>query len=113
MAKKPDLTADFSFGTLDAPRPEATKPGRFRIALMGDFSGRAAKGEVAIGADLASRRPIKLDVDTIDKVIAGFATTLILPIGKKGAGIEVELNSVDDLHPDELFEKLEMFEGLV
>ena len=113
MAKKPDLTADFSFGTLDAPRPEATKPGRFRIALMGDFSGRSAKGEVEIGADLASRRPIKLDVDTIDKVIAGFATTLILPIGKKGAGIEVELNSVDDLHPDELFEKVEMFEGLV
>ena len=113
MAKKPDLTADFSFGTLDAPRPEATKPGRFRIALMGDFSGRSAKGEVEIGADLAKRRPIKLDVDTIDKVIAGFATTLILPIGKKGAGIEVELNSVDDLHPDELFEKVEMFEGLV
>ncbi len=104
---------EFSFGTLDTPRQETAKPTRFRIALMGDFSGRSAKGEVEIGADLASRRPIKLDVDTIDKVIAGFATTLILPIGKKGAGIEVELNSIDDLHPDELFEKVEMFEGLV
>ena len=104
---------EFSFGTLEAPRPEVAKATRFRIALMGDFSGRSAKGEVEIGADLASRRPIKLDVDTIDKVIAGFATTLILPIGKKGAGIEVELTSIDDLHPDELYEKVEMFEGLV
>jgi pilus assembly protein FimV len=106
-------TMEFSFGTLDAPRPEAAKPTRFRIVLMGDFSGRSARGEVEIGADLAKRRPIKLDVDTIDKVIAGFATTLILPIGKKGAGIEVELTSIDDLHPDELYEKVEMFEGLV
>lgn len=103
----------FSFGMLDVPRPEGAKPTRFRIALMGDFSGRSARGEVEIGADLARRRPIKLDVDTIDRVIAGFATTLILPIGKKGAGIEVELTSIDDLHPDELYEKVEMFEGLV
>ena len=80
---------------------------------MGDFSGRAAKGEVEIGSDLAARRPIKLDVDTLDKVIAGFGTTLVLPIGKKGQGIEVELNSIDDLHPDELFEKVEMFAELV
>ena len=113
MARKTaEVAHELSFGTLDTPRAELAKPARFRIAIMGDFSGRAAKGEVEIGADLASRRPIKLDVDTIDKVIAGFATTLILPIGKKGAGIEVELSSIDDLHPDELYEKVEMFAGL-
>ena len=108
-----EMTLDLSFGTIAAPRAEGPKPARFRIALMGDFSGRAAKGEVEIGADLAARRPIKLDVDTLDKVIAGFATTLILPIGKKGQGIAVELGSIDDLHPDELFEKVEMFAELV
>ena len=111
--KKAEVVHELSFGTLDAPRAEVAKPTRFRIAIMGDFSGRSAKGEVEIGADLASRRPIKLDVDTVEKVITGFATTLILPIGKKGAGIEVELTSIDDLHPDELYEKVEMFEGLV
>ena len=110
---KAEMKLDFSFGSLPADRLEAGKPARFRIALMGDFSGRAAKGDVEIGADLAKRRPIKLDVDTLDKVIAGFATTLVLPIGKKGQGIEVELASIDDLHPDELFEKVAMFEELV
>jgi hypothetical protein len=102
-----------NFGTMGAAAPGGGKPARFRIALMGDFSGRAARGEVGIGPDLAARRPIKLDVDTIDKVIAGFATTLVLPIGKKGDGIEVALSSIDDLHPDELFGKVAMFEELV
>ena len=106
---------DLSFGTMSKPRAETvpTPGGRFRIALMGDFSGRSARGIVETGADLANRRPIKFDIDTLEKVIAGFAATLILPIGKKGAGIEVELSSIDDLHPDELFEKVEMFEALV
>lgn len=102
-----------NFGTMSETPVGSTTPQRFRIALMGDFSGRAAKGEVEIGEDLAKRRPIKLDIDTVEKVIAGFATELVLPIGKKGAGIAVELNGVDDLHPDELFGKVEMFEELV
>ncbi len=113
MARKAEMSLDLSFGSVPAERLEGGKPQRFRIALMGDFSGRAARGEGEIGSDLAGRRPIKLDVDTIDKVIAGFATTLVLPIGKKGQGIEVELGSIDDLHPDELFGKVEMFEELV
>ncbi|MEO8245002.1 MAG: type VI secretion system contractile sheath large subunit, partial [bacterium] len=113
MARKAEMSLDLSFGSIPADRLEGGKPVRFRIALMGDFSGRSAKGEVEIGSDLAKRRPIKLDVDTLEKVIAGFGTTLVLPIGKKGQGIEVELTSIDDLHPDELFEKVEMFEELV
>ena len=113
MAKKAEMAMEMSFGQIMGERPDGGKAARFRIALMGDFSGRAAKGEVEIGSDLAGRRPIKLDVDTLDKVIAGFATTLVLPIGKKGQGIEVELSSIDDLHPDELFEKVEMFSELV
>lgn len=101
-----------NFGTLDeAPLKAAVK--RFRIALLGDFSGRAARGEVEIGEDLTRRRPIKFDIDTVAQVIAGFATDLVLPIGKKGAGIEVALSGLEDLHPDELFGKVEMFEGLV
>jgi len=113
MGRKAEMSLDLSFGSISKDRPDGGKAARFRIALMGDFSGRAAKGEVEIGSDLAARRPIKLDVDTLNKVIAGFATTLVLPIGKKGQGIEVELTSIDDLHPDELFEKVEMFAELV
>ena len=35
---------------------------KFRLAIFGDFTGRAARGIVEIGPELANRRAIKLDV---------------------------------------------------
>ncbi len=103
---------EFAFGTMGAPRPEALVRKRFRIAIFGDFSGRAARGALEVGDDLAVRRAIVLDPDTVEDVISGFGTTLVLPIGKDGAGIEVRLSELDDLHPDELYEKVELFSAL-
>ncbi|MBY6003060.1 type VI secretion system contractile sheath large subunit [Salipiger bermudensis] len=102
------------FGCLDAERPEDLDAPRerFRIAILGDFSGRASRGTLAIGDDLARRRPIRFDVDRLDAVIAGFATTLTLPIGRDGAAVEVPLREIDDLHPDELYDNVALFEEL-
>lgn len=102
------------FGTLsavpmegrDAPRP------KFRIAILGDFSGRANRGDFGIGEDLATRKPVKLDVDDLDAVISRFASNIVLPVGADGAGVEIPLRSLDDLHPDELFENVALFEQL-
>ena len=63
-----------------------------------------------IGAKLAGRRAVILDIDTLADIIENFATTLVLPIGQDGAGIEVRLNNLDDLHPDELFDNVEIFQ---
>ncbi|MGB5556670.1 MAG: type VI secretion system contractile sheath large subunit [Paracoccaceae bacterium] len=101
-----------SFGKISVARPAPPVRDRFRIAVFGDFTGRAAHGVIETGAALAARRPVLLDVDTIEDVIEGFATTLILPIGKDGAGIEVKLGGLDDLHPDELYDNVEMFQAL-
>ncbi|MDN5787841.1 type VI secretion system contractile sheath large subunit, partial [Pseudorhodobacter sp.] len=103
-----------SFGSLTAPQPSvlALDRPRFRMAIFGDFSGRAARGKFEIGDALASRRGIALDIDTVEQVIEGFATTLVLPIGPDGAGLEVSLGSLEDMHPDELVENLEIFEAL-
>nr|WP_268236438.1 type VI secretion system contractile sheath large subunit [Actibacterium pelagium] len=105
---------EFAFGTLSADRPDAAKLNRkrFRIALMGDFSGRSARGLIETGDALAARKGVMLDVDTVEDVIESFATTLVLPIGKDEAGIEVTLKELDDLHPDELYEKVELFDAL-
>lgn len=114
----PDKAADETdiirpFGTMSAERPQdAQTPDKFRIAIMGDFSGRASRGDMQIGDDLAMRKPIKFDIDNIDTVISRFATTLTLPIGKDGAGVAVPLNSLDDLHPDALFENVAIFDEL-
>ncbi|WP_370281474.1 type VI secretion system contractile sheath small subunit [Pseudooceanicola sp.] len=102
------------FGTISAARPDRAglDRRRFRMAVFGDFTGRAGRGLCAIGDDLAARRAIPLDVDTIDEVIEGFSTTLTLPIGKDGAGIDVRLAELDDLHPDELYDKVAIFDAL-
>lgn len=106
--------AGFAFGTLSAERPgrEALKRKRFRLAILGDFSGRAARGVLETGDALANRRAILLDPDTVEDVIEGFATGLVLPIGRDGAGVEIALNGLDDLHPDELYDSVEIFAEL-
>ncbi|WP_353055724.1 type VI secretion system contractile sheath domain-containing protein [Epibacterium ulvae] len=105
---------EFPFGTMSATRPaaEQLKRRRFRIAVLGDFSGRSAKSVLGIGDDLANRPAQLLDVDTVEEVIEGFAGDLALPIGKDGAILNVPLGGLDDLHPDELYEKLDLFSEL-
>lgn len=106
---------EFAYGTMSADRPEPQKleRKRFRLAVLGDFSGRAAKGQLETGDALAARKAILLDPDTVEDVIARFATELVLPIGKDGAGIAVRLEDLDGLHPDELYENVELFSELV
>ncbi len=107
--------ADLSFGTMAGARPDPRRLSRtrFRMAILGDFSGRAARGVVETGDALAARRAILLDPDTVEEVIAGFATDLVLPIGKDGAGMVIPLRELDDLHPDELYDNVELFSELV
>ncbi|MEO0387092.1 MAG: type VI secretion system contractile sheath large subunit [Pseudomonadota bacterium] len=82
----------------------------YRIAILGDFSGRAARGIVEGGDALAARRPIPLDIDTLEDVIAGFGLTLTLPLGEDG--VAVPLPDLDALHPDALFEGIALFGAL-
>ncbi|MFC5445252.1 type VI secretion system contractile sheath domain-containing protein [Rhizobium halophytocola] len=113
-AAEPEQPITTPFGTLATPRPDDRDQPRakFRIALLGDFSGRASRGLLEIGDGLANRKAMKFDVDTIDAIIARFATTLVLPIGEDGAGVEVKLDELDDLHPDALYENVAIFDEL-
>ena len=105
---------ELAYGQMSAARPEPQKlvRKRFRLAILGDFTGRSVKGEIEVGEALANRKPILLDPDTVEDVIESFGTTLVLPIGKEGAGVEVKLGGLDDLHPDELYENVEIFSAL-
>ena len=106
---------ELAYGTMSTarPNPQKLERKRFRMAVFGDFTGRAAKGQLEIGDTLANRKPMVLDPDTFEEVIESFATELVLPIGKDGAGISVKLGEFDDLHPDELFDNVELFAELI
>lgn len=85
--------------------------GKFRLAIVGDFSGRANKGELETGEALAKRKPLNINFDNIDDVIERLNIVLELPVGATGS-TQIEINSMDDFHPDELYEKLEIFEEI-
>jgi len=108
----PDVNSPFGYVTAPRPSTDQLNRKRFRMAILGDFTGRSVRGQCETGDALVNRSAKLLDVDTVEDLIESFATTLVLPIGKDGAGIEVKLGGLDDLHPDELYNNVEMFQAL-
>ncbi|MFG0305376.1 MAG: type VI secretion system contractile sheath domain-containing protein [Phycisphaerales bacterium JB040] len=103
------MNLSFNFGSIPGAEPKA--PGKaFRIAVLGDFSARANRGEQEAGGDLASRKGHAVDVDNIDDVVARMGISLTVPVG--GERVEIEIGSMDDFHPDELYDRVEAFEEL-
>src|SRR4051812_20316529 len=95
-----------------AAKPNAKKSGKFRIALLGDFSARANSGQLETGAALAARKPLKVDCDNVDATLKRLNVKLRLPMGNDGAVVEIPVNSLDDLHPDQLYSALPIFSEL-
>lgn len=101
------------FGTVTRPAPKGAAGGtKFRLAVLGDFSGRANSGQLATGAELAKRKPLRVDVDNLDDVLRKLNIKLQLPVGAEGGMVQVPIGSVDDFHPDQLYDNLEIFSHL-
>lgn len=77
----------------------------FRILMMGNFSGRAPAGR----AKLSDRRPLLVDRDNFDDVMAKMGVELALP-GISSAPLRFA--GLDDFHPDRLFERAGFFQKL-
>ncbi|HSI15157.1 MAG TPA: type VI secretion system contractile sheath large subunit, partial [Chthoniobacter sp.] len=106
------MSYQINFGNLSVAKstPPASKTRSFRIAVLGDFSARANRGELETGEALAARKPLKVDCDNVDEVIERLGLKLALPFGD--ASLEVEITNLDDLHPDQLYGKLPIFSEL-
>jgi hypothetical protein len=104
------MSAPLSFGRLDdapaVPPPAADSP--FRIAVLGDFSGRA---KAAPPADLATRRPVRVDPDDPDAALAAVAPTVTLN-GLLGSPFDLTFLSFDDFEPDAIFRAVDGFSDL-
>jgi type VI secretion system protein ImpC len=90
-------------------RPDAETP--FRIAILGDFSGR--ENRAVLDARLQGRKPVLVDRDNFENVMARVAPELHLPLGGPGGPrIPVRFRDLDDFHPDHLYESLKIFQAL-
>src|SRR6267154_897749 len=108
------MAYEVNFGTMRVATSKlaAKKTGRFRIAMLGDFSARANSGKLDTGAELGSRKPLKVDCDNVDATIKRLGVKLRLPLGGDGSAVELTVNSIDDLHPDQLYSNLPIFSEL-
>jgi type VI secretion system ImpB/VipA family protein len=104
---------DVSFGSLRGKARAPATGNKFRLAVLGDFSGRANAGTLETGAALGKSRPIKVDVDNLDDVIARMKLSLGLTLAEDGTEVTVPIASMDDFHPDQLAENVELFESLI
>ena len=86
----------------EKPRPSAVldpdEP--FRILVMGNFSGGAGR----------NRRPVEIDRDNFDEVMARIAPEL--RINSNGVDVRVQFRDLDDFHPDRLLARLPLFQKL-
>ena len=111
------MPQSISFGKIQSnPAAGNTAPAAdapFRVLVLGDFSGRANRGLHEPLASRESTRPIPVDCDTLDHVMASLGVTLELPVSQQaGAATPVRFNALDDFHPDALYDRLGVFQTL-
>lgn len=83
--------------------------GPFRVLILGNFSGRKHHG----GESREAHRPLLVDPDTIDDVIAAIKPSVTVALsGPEQAHVPIEFRSLDDFHPDSLYRKLPLFRAL-
>lgn len=88
-------------------RPSPESP--FRIAILGDFSGRANHG-VSEAETIAKRRAVLVDRDNFDEVLSRTGAEIQLAIGD--GSLHIKFSELDDFHPDRIFQNLEAFSKL-
>ena len=96
------LEASFTF---EGERGREIEDLPFRILALGDWT---AAGE---RKPLAERKPVEIDRDNFDEVIARLRPRAELS-GEGLSGISLEFASLDDFHPDEIFRRVPLFADL-
>ena len=103
---------EFNFGAeAAAARARRDPDAPFRVALLGDFSGRASRGVLE---PIGSGRAHPVDCDNFAAVLARLQARLRLPPQWQPAEpFEVRLNSLEDFHPDRILSEVPALRDLV
>ena len=96
---------DVGLGTESEPAIARSSDDAFRIALVGDFGGRANRREPRLHRD-----PLLIDPDNFEAVMERLETGLELSAG--GTPLALRFRELDDFHPDRLYQTLPLFQTL-
>jgi len=82
----------------------------FRLLVVGNFRGKKSAADTV---PLARRRPIRIDRDSFEEVLAKLAPRLEPAAETGGRAAAISFQSLDDFEPDQLFDRLDLFRSLV
>ena len=103
---------EFEYRTSTSPAPRRTSEKMpFRVAILGDFSGRDNRGLAGPGSTGSAIRPVEVDIDNFESLPATLGAGLMIEAGG-GAHIPLQFGSLDDFGPDEIFDRLDVFQRL-
>jgi len=94
---------DLSFGAGARPATRRDGDAPLRLLVVADLGGDRS-------VPLAARKPLALDIDNIDAVVARIAPRLTLTL--EGLPATITFASLDDFHPDRLFTRVAAFDTL-
>ena len=107
---------EFSFmNAAGRSRPAVKKSAdsAMRILILGDFGGRNNRGVSDNDKSAADRTIVQVDIDNFAAVISRIAPKLQLQLGNDTSpAVPIIFSEMEDFHPDTLFHKLEIFQGL-
>ncbi|MBX7061682.1 MAG: type VI secretion system contractile sheath large subunit [Pyrinomonadaceae bacterium] len=93
--------------TMESERGGIVDEPPFRMLVAGAWSGTAEKKR------LESRRPIEIDRDNFDEVMAKLGTSLDLDLRGDGTDvISLRFSELEDFHPDRIFAQVSLFAEL-
>jgi type VI secretion system protein ImpC len=104
--EKPEINL---FASEEEARSVPSRDTPFRVAVLGDFGGRASRGEVA------SKKvaPVEIDRDNFDEVLGKLGVELRLRLAEGvGGSLALKFESLDDFHPDRIYERADLFRAL-
>lgn len=84
----------------------------FRIALLGDFSGRRSRVELRSPDELLRVKPLTVDRDNLEEQMARLKVAVQLRLAPGGPAISLSFSELDDFHPDAIYDRLDIFRSL-
>ena len=103
------LSADLS-ADLAAQPGRARESTAFRIAIVGNFSGRVSTGT---SRPVAGRRTWRIDRDEVDAVLSRIAPELHITLDPSEPPLAIAVSALGDFHPDRLLQRLPIFQRLL
>ena len=109
------MPKSFDFGGVnltageDSSFPRPTPETSFRVAILGDFSGRSNRG-ISDGKTIDKRRAALIDRDNFDEALSRCAPEIQLAM--EDSSLHLKFNELDDFHPDHIFRQLDALSKL-